>query len=65
LATHLADVNDRAGEAFVRHMSGERLIRQGRRAEGEGDLQRATAFYREVGARFFIERGETLLARTA
>jgi tetratricopeptide (TPR) repeat protein len=54
LATHLAEVKDRAGEAFVHHMSGERLIRQGRHAEGEAELQRALPFYREVRATFFI-----------
>jgi len=65
LATHLAEVKDRAGEAFVHHISGERLIRRGRHAEGEAELLRALPFYREVRATFFIERGEALRARSA
>jgi hypothetical protein len=35
------------------------------RAEGEAELERTLAFYRSVGATFFIQRGEQLLAKSA
>ena len=35
--------------------------RTGERAEGEAELEKALAFYRSVGATFFLERGEALL----
>jgi len=65
LARFMGDIKDRAGEAFVRLMAAERLISQGRRAEGEAELAEALAFYREVGATFYVERGEALRAKTA
>jgi hypothetical protein len=34
-------------------------------AEGEVELQKAISFYRTVGATFFIQRGEQLLAKSA
>ena len=43
----------------------EELIETGRRDEGEAELEKALAFYRSVGATFFIERGEALLAQAA
>ena len=49
-------------EALARLFGGEELIDAGRRAEGEAELEKALAFYRSVGATFFIQRGETLLA---
>jgi len=52
-------------EADARLFGGESLILTGRRAEGEAELRKALAFYRSVGATFFIQRGETLLARSA
>ena len=33
--------------------------------EGEEQLEKALAFYRSVGATFFIQRGEALLAQAA
>ena len=62
---HMREIKDHAGEAFVRLMAAERLIGQGRRADGEVELQRALAFYREVRAIFFIERGEAQRAMSA
>jgi class 3 adenylate cyclase/tetratricopeptide (TPR) repeat protein len=41
------------------------LIESGRRKEGEVELQKALAFYRSVGATFFVQRGEELLAASA
>ena len=43
----------------------ESLIESGRQSEGEAELQRALAFYRSVGATFFIRRGEELLVKSA
>ena len=48
-------------EALARLFAGEELIEAGRRAEGEAELEKALAFYRSVGATFFIQRGERLL----
>jgi tetratricopeptide (TPR) repeat protein len=52
-------------EAFLRERAAEELIEAGHRAEGEAELQRALAFYRSVGATFYIQRGEQLLAKSA
>ena len=52
-------------EAHARLLVAERLLAEGRRAEGEAELQKALAFYRSVGATFFIQRGEQLLAKSA
>ena len=52
-------------EAWQRRSAGAHLIEAGRRAEGEVELQKALAFYRSVGATFFIQRGEALLAKSA
>jgi len=65
LTRFMSDIKDRAGEALVRIMAAERLIGKGRRAEGEAVLADALAFYREVGATFYIERGEALRAKSA
>jgi hypothetical protein len=43
-------------------LAGEELIETGRRAEGEEQLEQALTFYRSVGATFFIQRAERLLA---
>ena len=52
-------------EAFLRVRAAEELIETGHRVEGEIELQKAISFYRTVGATFFIQRGEQLLARSA
>jgi hypothetical protein len=49
-------------EADVRFGAAERLLEEGRTAEGLAELDKALAFYRSVRATFFIERGEALLA---
>lgn len=51
-------------EALLRLRAAEELIEAGRRAEGEDELQKALAFYRTVGATFFIQRGEALQAKS-
>ena len=45
-------------EARLRLRAAEELIETGRRAEGEAELAKALAFYRSVGATFYINRGE-------
>jgi len=52
-------------EAEARLCAAEELIEAGQRAEGEAELQRALAFYREVGATRYIQQGEALLAASA
>jgi tetratricopeptide (TPR) repeat protein len=60
-----ADIYARSGgvtaEALLRLRAAEELIESGLRAEGETQLQKALAFYRTVGASFYVERGEALL----
>jgi hypothetical protein len=50
-------------EARLRERAAEELIGDGRRAEGEAELERALAFYRAVGARFFVDRCEAVIAQ--
>jgi tetratricopeptide (TPR) repeat protein len=52
-------------EAEARLSAAEELIESGRQAEGETELEKALTFYRSVGATFYIERGEALLAEAA
>jgi class 3 adenylate cyclase/predicted ATPase len=61
-----ADIHARAGavtiEAEHRFAAAEELVESGRCAEGEAELEKALAFCRSVGATFYLERGEALLA---
>jgi class 3 adenylate cyclase/tetratricopeptide (TPR) repeat protein len=52
-------------EAEANLLAGESLIGSGRREEGLPYLQDALAFYRSVGATFFIRRAEALLPASA
>jgi tetratricopeptide (TPR) repeat protein len=52
-------------EAEARLCAAEELIEAGHHAAAEAELRKALDFYRSVGARFYIERGEALLAATA
>ena len=61
----MAEIKDRAGVAFVHLMAADRLATRGRRADAEVMLREALAFYREVGASFYLEYGEALRARSA
>ncbi len=38
------------------------MLEEGRTAEGLAELEKALTFYRSVGATFFLDRGEALLA---
>jgi hypothetical protein len=52
-------------EAFARLRAAERLVGSRRRAEGDGELQRALGFFRSVDPTAYVREGEVLLARTA
>jgi class 3 adenylate cyclase len=54
-----------ADEAELRLRAADALVHAGRRADADGQLQKALAFYRSVGATRFIREGEALLAATA
>ena len=56
-----AEAGSPTSEARSRLRAAEELIETGRRAEGAAQLEKALAFYRTVGATYFIERGEALL----
>jgi len=58
-----ADTGSPTWEARYRLRAAEELIETGRRAEGEAELQKALAFYRTVGATFYINRIEDLRAK--
>jgi class 3 adenylate cyclase len=62
-----ADVYGETGavtdEAEARLRSGIALLEAGRQPEGEAETARALAFYRGVGATYYIRRGEAALAR--
>jgi tetratricopeptide (TPR) repeat protein len=60
-----AEAGSPTWEARLRLRAAEEFIETGRRADGEAELQKAIAFYRTVGATFFIQRGEQLLAKSA
>ena len=52
-------------EAYARLRAAEVLVREGRRAEADEQLQRALGFYRSVGATRYVHEAEALLAATA
>ena len=56
------ETGSRTDEAEARLRSGGALLDAGRRSEGEAEMARALAFYREVGAAYYIRRGEAMLA---
>ena len=51
-------------EAWMRTVAGEHLLSTGRIAEGAIALQKALEFHRQVGATFWVERSEALLAES-
>jgi class 3 adenylate cyclase/tetratricopeptide (TPR) repeat protein len=59
------DLGYRAAEAAARLRAAGQLVREGRRAEADSQLQRALAFHRSVGATRYIREGEALLAKSA
>jgi hypothetical protein len=61
----LAGIGGVSDEAFYRLCAADQLVREGRRAEADEQLQRALAFYRSVGATRYVREGEALLAASA
>ncbi len=60
-----AEIGSKPDEAYARLRAAEHLVGAGRRAEADGQLQKALGFYRSVGATRYIREGEALLAATA
>jgi hypothetical protein len=52
-------------EAYARLAAARMLAAEGRRAEADEQLRGALGFYRSVGARRYVQEGETLLAASA
>ncbi len=52
-------------EAAARLRAAEKLLREGRRADADVQLQKALAFFRSVGATRYIREAESLLAASA
>jgi class 3 adenylate cyclase/tetratricopeptide (TPR) repeat protein len=67
--TRAADVLERIGfrpgEAYARLRAARQLVKAGRRAEADAELERALAFWREVGATRYVREGEELLVASA
>src|SRR6476646_7033310 len=61
----LRRIGSKPDEADARLRAAERLFGEGRRAEADGQLQLALAFYRSVGATRYVRECEALLAATA
>jgi hypothetical protein len=64
-----AEIYDEMGAlsaaAFYHLRAAEGLVVEGRRAEADGQLHPALAFYRSVGATRYVREGEALLAASA
>ena len=54
-----------APEAYARLRAAENLVREGRRAEADAELERSLAFWRTAGATAYVREGEALLAASA
>ena len=52
-------------EAFARLRAADILVREGRRAEADVELEAALTFWRSVGATAYVREGEALLAASA
>jgi tetratricopeptide (TPR) repeat protein len=60
-----AEIGSRPDEAYARLRTAELLLREGRRAEADVELEQALAFWRSVGATRYIRQGEALLAEAS
>ena len=60
-ARFYAEANLLLFEAEARLRWAEELLANGHRPEGEGEIEKALAFYGPIGATLFVERGEALL----
>jgi tetratricopeptide (TPR) repeat protein len=59
------EMGARPHEAYARLRAAENLVREGRRAEADAELERALAFWRTAGATVYVREGEALLAASA
>jgi tetratricopeptide (TPR) repeat protein len=64
-ADRFAEIGSLPDEAFARLRAAERLLAVGARTEGGAQLQRALAFFRQVGAGGYLSRAEALVAASA
>jgi class 3 adenylate cyclase/tetratricopeptide (TPR) repeat protein len=60
-----SEIGSRPDEAYARLRAAERLLREGRRAEADVELQQALAFWRSVGATAYVRESEALLAEAS
>jgi hypothetical protein len=60
-----AEIGGLTQEAYARLAAARLLVEHGRRAEADEQLNRALAFYRSVGASWYVRQGEALLAASA
>jgi len=60
-----AKIGSRPDEAFARLREAERLLRDGRREQAVGELDRARGFHSEVGADLYLREAEALAAASA
>ena len=61
----LREIGSATDEARTRIRLAEQLAAAGHRADADAELARATAFYRSVGATFYLRRAERVLAASA
>ena len=64
-ADRYAEIGSPPDEAFARLRAAEWLLAAGRRSEADQQLERAMAFYREVGADGYLHQGSGLRAASA
>jgi tetratricopeptide (TPR) repeat protein len=64
-AERYASIGALPEEAYARLRGAEALVREGRRAEADAELENALAFWRLVGATAYAREGEALLAASA
>jgi tetratricopeptide (TPR) repeat protein len=64
-ADQYAKIGSLPDEAFARLRAAEQFLGTGRQAEGTAQLQRALAFYRQVGAAGYLREADALVAASA
>jgi tetratricopeptide (TPR) repeat protein len=60
-----SEIGSGPDEAYARLRAAELLLRDGRRAEADVELERALAFWRKAGATAYLREGEALLAEAS
>jgi hypothetical protein len=64
-ADRYAEIGSLPDEAFARLRAAEQLLGAGRQAGGTAQLQRALAFYRQVGAAGYLREADAVVAASA